>query len=181
MIRRRDVVPLVAAGALNVLLDRQARAAAEAADVYSILQQQDGFSVWRDLVDRVGLAALLKGPRPVTVFAPTDYALSVGPDLSIPHHGTQATPEWSRTIRLLVEAHIVEGLHDLPEISSSSRTYDNLAGGLVSISRNKYNITASWESSVSSSEGTISASPAKARNGLVYPIGPLVAQPLRQR
>lgn len=177
--RRRDVLPLLSSGMLGFLAGRPARAATQAGDVYSILQRDGDFSRWKDMVDRCGLASLLQGPGPFTLFALTDYALSVGQDLSIPPRGVQMAPEPRRRIRLLLEAHILEGVHDLAELSASSHTYTNLAGGLMSVTRNKFNITVSWESAVSSAEGTLLSAPFVARNGLVYPIGPLVAQPFK--
>lgn len=179
MMHRRDVLPLVSGGMLGLLAGRPVRAATRAGDIYSILQRNGDFKRWKDMVDRCDLASLLRGPGPFTLFALTDYALSVGPDLSIPPRGVQMAPELRRRIRLLLQAHILEGTHDLAELSASSRTYTNLAGGPVSVTRNRFNITVSWESAVSSAEGTLSSAPIVARNGLVYPIGTLVALPLR--
>lgn len=179
MMRRRNVLPLLTGGLLGILSGRQGHAAIPAGDVYSVLGRNDDLSRWKDMVDRAGLAVLLQGPGPFTVFAVTDYALSVGRDLSIPPRGVQMAPNLRRRIRLLVEAHIVEGTHDLAELSASSRTYANLAGGMVSVSRNSANITVSWESAVSAAEGTLTSAPTVARNGLVYAIGPLVSQPFR--
>ena len=180
MRRRRDVLRVASGGVLAGLVAGQGRAATRAKDVYAILERSEDFLVWKDLVDRVGLASRLQDPGPLTLSALTDYALSVGPNLSIPPRGVSMKPDLRRRIRLLVEAHIVEGAHDLAELSEPFRTYPNLAGGLVTVSRNEFNITLSWDSSVSSAEGTLSSAPSEARNGLVYAIGPLVAQPLGQ-
>lgn len=170
----------MSSGMLNISAESRSNAAEGTKDIYSILKQEDDFFVWSNLVDRVGLADLLQGSSFMTLFALTDDALSVGPNLSIPAEGVQMAPELRDRIKLLLQAHIVAGVHGLEELSASSRSSTNLAGGLVLTSNNKYNITISWESSVSSAEGTLSSAPFKARNGLVYAIGPLVAQPLKQ-
>lgn len=121
---RRSTLKLLGGGA--TLLGLGACAATQDPDIVDVAASSPDFSTLVAALQAVGADAILRGPGPFTVFAPTNAAFARLPAGTVEN---LLLPENAETLGSILKYHIVPGRIMSNDIIGRRRLYDTYTGG----------------------------------------------------
>jgi uncharacterized surface protein with fasciclin (FAS1) repeats len=138
--------------------------------LYEVVAQTPDFSLWKRVVDEAGLAALLAGQHPLTIFVPTDDAFA-GLPADVRAVRRESQDQRRRRLEAIVRDHMLAGVHRPAEIAAGRDDYPTLGAGTMSFSSvGTRSLTVEWTSAIGSEGAAITDLPIEAANGLLYVI-----------